>query len=363
MTQLLTNSRMSTFRACPRRHYYRYEVGIAPEQEDIALRVGTAFHAALEAADLGEDPEAAITARGDLDPYDAAMVAAMFVVHRERYAGQTLAVVATELDFELPLRNPDTGALTPIWRLAGKVDRIFRLPDGRLAILDYKTTGEDITPGSDYWLRLQLDQQMSLYVLAARELGHPVQTILYDVTKRPQLRPMKATPVEERKYTAKPSKLADGTVRPAGSLYANQRETDETPDEFAARVADAMRAEPERFFVRHEIARLDSDLDEMRAELWHQQLAIREAQRSGRWFRNPGACVVPYRCPFLGPCSCSADVTRSLPDGFKRLQSVHPELETVNSGPAQGGLFDATAPGQAGAAVQLGQAAAECERR
>lgn len=323
--QLLTNSRLSTFRACPRRHYLRYEVGVVPEEEERALRVGTAYHAALEAADLGRDPEQAIDDLGTLDAHDAAMVAAMFAVHSERWAGHTLEVIATELAFEMPLVNPDTGAPTPIWRLAGKIDRIYRLPDGRLAIKDYKTTSEDISPGSDYWLRLSLDQQMSIYVIAARELGHDVQTILYDATVRPTHRPHKATPIEERKYTQKTSRLADGTVRPAGSLHANQREADETPAEFAARVADAMRAEPDRFFARHEIARLDRDLDETRAEIWSQQLAIREAQRSGRWYRNPGACVTPYRCPYLSICPTQVNPACA-PSGFRIVADVHPEL-------------------------------------
>jgi len=323
-TQLLTHSRLSTFRACPRRHFLRYEVGLVPEDEERALRIGTAYHAAHEAMDLGRDPEAAITALGTLDAHDAAMVAAMLVVHRQRWEGHALEVVATELQFELPLVNPDTGSATPVWRIAGKIDRIYRLADGRLCVQDYKTTTEDISPGSDYWLRLSLDQQMSIYVLAARELGHDVQTILYDVTTRPLHKPQRATPVEERKYTQRASKLADGTVRPVGSLHADQRETDETPEEFAARVATMMRRDPDRYFARHEIARLDRDLKETRGEIWSQQLAMREAQRSGRWYRNPGACVSPYRCQYLSICQTFDG--NGVPSGFRKLDNVHPEL-------------------------------------
>lgn len=326
-SELLTHSRLSCFRACPRKHFLRYELALAPEEDELALRIGTAFHAALEAADIGRDPEAAIRARGDLDAHDAAMVAAMFAVHRERWEGDTLEVVASELQFEIDVVNPETGSPSKLWRLAGKIDRIYRLPSGRLAVQDYKTTTEDLSSGSDYWLRLSLDQQMSLYVIAARELGYDVQTILYDVTRRPQQRPHKATPLEERKYTEKASRLKDGSVRPAGSLYANQREYDETPEEFAARVAETMRFDPAAFFARHEIARLEADLDETRAEVWQQQLALREAQRSSRWYRNPGSCVTPYRCAYIPICALhSLNAGSPAPTGFKRLPSVHPEL-------------------------------------
>jgi RecB family exonuclease len=313
MTQLLTNSRLSAFRKCPKFHELRYEIGLAPDEESEALRIGTAFHAAKEAADMGQDPEAAMAALGTLDAFELAMVAAMFTVHCERWAGDTLEVVASELSFELPVCNPDTGAATPIWRIAGKIDRIYRLPDGRLAVQDYKTTTEDLSPGSDYWLRLALDQQMSIYVLAARELGYDVQSILYDVTARPLQRPFKKTPDDKIK------------LKKNGEPYADTRLQDETPFEFTVRVAEAMRADPTRYFARHEIARTDRDLDECRGEVWSQQLAIREAQRSGRWFRNPGSCVTPYRCPYLPICHTQIRPDCA-PSGFRILADVHPEL-------------------------------------
>lgn len=327
--QLLTHSRLSCFRACPRKHELRFEVGIAPEQESEALRIGTAFHAAQEAADTGADPEAAIGSLGTLDAYEMGLVAAMFTVHRERWAGDTLEVVASELAFELPLRNPATGAATPLWRLAGVIDRIYRLPDGTLAIQDYKTTTDDISPGSDYWLRLSLDQQMSLYVIAARELGHDVSTILYDVTVRPLLRPYRKTPNDKIQ------------LKKNGEPYANTRLQDESPFDYTVRVANAMRAEPARYFARHEIARLDRDLEATRMEVWQQAQSIRTAQRLGYWWRTPGACVTPYRCPYLAVCH--QDITKqNIPAGYRLLDDVHPELSKATE---QGQACSATQPG------------------
>lgn len=334
MSNLLTYSRLQCFRACPRRHELRYEIGIEPEEPSVALRVGTAFHAAQEACDLGLDVDTVVM-QSVGDPYMAALVMAMFTVHREQPHGDE-EVVATELGFDLPLTNPETGAASKVWRLAGKIDRIYR-SGGRLIKKDYKTTTEDISPGSDYWLRLSLDQQMSIYLIAARELGHDIQSILYDVTVRPQLRPHKATPPEERKYTQKASKLADGTVRPAGSLYAGQREVDETPVEFCVRVADTMRANPSDYFARHEIPRLDSDLEEARREMWSQQQTMREMQRRAYWYRNPGSCVTPYRCAYLPICQGQVSQDR-VPAGFRLLADVHPELSTASPGQAGQGV-------------------------
>jgi hypothetical protein len=310
--QLLTHSRLSCFRACPRRHQLRYEFGLVPTQDDSVLRVGSGFHAALEANDLDLDPDEAIGERIE-DPFEMAMVAAMFNGHLSRWAGDRLRAVSTELEFSLPLRNPATGRPTQVWTLAGKIDRIVELSGGRLALMEYKTTSQDFSPGAEYWLKLHMDQQLSIYVIAARSLGWNVETVLYDVTRRPMLRPYKATPEAVRKYTKD------------GRLYANQRDTDETPEEYAARIAEDIASRPEHYFARIEIARLDRDLEECAAELWNQQLAIREMQRARRWYRNPGSCFSIRPCEYLNIC-LNDDLDERTPEGFIRLEDQHPEL-------------------------------------
>lgn len=310
----LTHSRLACFRSCPRKHQIRYEFGITPVVDSFALRVGSAFHAALEARDKGLDPEAAIGERVE-DPYDLALVAAMFDAHERHYAKSPVETVASEQVFEMPLRNPETGAATPNWVLKGVIDRIVRLPDGRLALMENKTTSRDFSPGADYWVRLQLDQQLSIYLMAARHLGHKIDTILYDVTKRPGQRPLKATPEEKRTY------------KKDGTLYANQRDKDETPEEYAARVAAAIAEEPDKFFARIEIARLDQDLEECAKAVWDQQIAIRQAQKSGAWYRNPEACFSAggFTCEYLPICQ-NRDLDTTTPADYQRLKDAHPEL-------------------------------------
>jgi len=310
--QLLTHSRLACFRACPRKHYLRYELGLRPAETGYALRVGSAFHAALEAADKGLDPGEAIGQRLE-DPYDLAMVAAMFDAHQRQYADQHLVPVASEQRFDLPLINPSTGWPTTVWRLAGVADRIVQLQDGRLALMEYKTTSRDFSPGAEYWLRLRMDQQLSIYVLAARSMGYDIQTILYDVTRRPGLRPYKATPPEKRQY------------KKDGTLYASQRAEDETPGEYAKRIAEDIAFRPDYYFARIEIARLEQDIEACALELWQQQIAIRTAQNSGHWYRNPGACFSPFACEYLPVCE-NSDLETTTPTGYVRSDLIHPEL-------------------------------------
>lgn len=330
-TLTLTHSRLACFRACPRRHQLRYEFLLRPEIDSDVLRIGRAFAVAVEADSKGLDHEAALAGRLD-DPFEAAMVAAMFACHKARWSAAPLKSVAEELPFDIAVVNPETGRASTVWRLAGRIDRIVRLPDGRLALMEYKTTSRDFAPGSHYWTRLHLDLQLSIYLIAARELGYEIDTILYDVTRRPSLRPLKATPPDARKYTKD------------GRLYATQREADETPEDFATRVATYLSENAEGSFARIEIARTDDELRDCQREVWAQQLVLREAQRSGCWFRNPESCVsaTGTTCEYLPVCQFTDLATRT-PVGFRRAEETHEEL--ANASPGQAGY---ARPGQAG---------------
>lgn len=334
MPETLTHSRLACFRACPRRHQLRYELLLRPEIDSDVLRIGRAFAVAVEADSKGLDAETALAGRLD-DPFEAAMVAAMFTCHKARWSAASLESVAEELPFDIPVLNPETGRDSRVWRLAGRIDRIVRLADGRLALMEYKTTSRDFAPGSHYWTRLHLDLQLSIYLIAARELGYAIDTILYDVTRRPSLRPLKATPPEVRKYTKD------------GRLYATQRETDETPEEFAVRVSTYLSENAEASFARIEIARTDDELRDCRREVWAQQLVLREAQRSGCWYRNPESCVsaTGTTCEYLPICQFN-DLDVRTPLGFRRAEDAHEELTRLPyADPGQAGY---ARPGQAG---------------
>ena len=331
--QLLTHSRMACAKACLRKHQYMYELGLRPARESDALSIGRAIHAGLEvfASAATDDFDAAMlgalkaaTTGYDVipdsiaDPYEWAIqrVIVERLVHAYllRYREDQLDVVATECEFELPLINPDTGAESKTFRLAGKIDRVVRQPDGRLAVLETKTTSSSLNDGSDYWPRLRLDSQISIYVHAARQLGFAVETVLYDVIRKPEISPLRATPPEKRKFTKE------------GKLYGNQREADETPDAFAERLSADIASRPDFYFARREIPRLEADLAEAQAEWWQQAQLLRDCHRTGRWFRNTASCLQPYRCPFTEICFTGAHPEQSLPAGFVRVNNIHPEL-------------------------------------
>lgn len=330
---LLTHSRMACYRACNYRHYLAYECGLRPATDSKPLRFGRAFHAGLEAIDKTGDASAACEVvrslyaecpqQIPLDEWQTECETCVALVwHHDLYYGRAdVEVVATELAFTLNLTNPATKSSSTKWKKAGKIDRIVRLQDGRLAVQEYKTATDEIRPSSDYWSRLRIDQQISMYYAAAKALGYDVQTVIYDATRKPTIRRCEATPPENRKY------------KKDGSLYANQREHDETPDEFIERLHADISERPDWYFQRQEIPRLKDDLTTFEIEVWQTKDQINTARAFGAWPRNTDACTRPDRpCAYKNPCWNGWRPGDSVPDGFEIVNNLHPELESDNDG-------------------------------
>jgi len=306
-SSLLTATRLSCLRRCCRQHYYRYELGLSRIRRAAPLRFGSAFHVGLALhRGLFRDADAAVidTATGGYevcpdwaDPTDWAVereqLRQLLAGHFWRYRDDNLGFLTVEGIFELPLINPTTGGSSRTFRLAGKMDGIVRLADGRLAVLEYKTAGEDISPDSAYWLRLRRDGQISMYVLAARALGHDVATVLYDVTRKPTIRLRKG----------------------------------ETPEQYGERLLKDIGDRPDYYFQRREIPCLEDQLEQFRCELWQQAKLLLACRRHGWWFRNVSALTC-RNCQFSHFCLDGVTVVPDgpPPSGFEFLPDVHPEL-------------------------------------
>lgn len=344
---LLTASSMRTFQRCPREYYWRYEQGLQPVGERAeTLRFGTLVHKALEAwwgvakpldVESEEDPRlvAALDALREhqmtVDPYQFEVAWAMMVAYHHRWGNESLEAMAVELEFRADLVNPATRAPSRTWQHGGKLDVVAReTTTGRTMLVEHKTSSEDIGPGSEYWRRLQLDAQVSLYFTGAKAHGMNLDGCVYDVLGKPKLRPYKATPPEERKYTK------------GGALYASQREEDETPKEFGARVMRAIAENPDRYFQRGEVVRLEDDQFEFGFDAWAIGREVRERQLSGLWARNPDSCSRYGRtCDYFDICTGAAraeDTSRFTQLPWPHSELTPPELEAPCAEPEGEGL-------------------------
>lgn len=330
--KLLTNSSIGAAKACMRRYELSYVLGLRPLDDGEARSAGTLFHSAVEArAHGGVDAGYAVIHASERPEYERARVDAMFTGHVWYWENQPLEEVATELAFRIPLLNPETGAASRTFVLAGKLDRIVRLPDGRLAIGEYKTTGEDVSSGGDWWRRLRRDLQSSIYWMAARVMGYEVEAIVYDVTRRPAHRPTQVPLLDDqgmkivldaggqRVMNAKGGKPRQTASEKDGWVLQTRPET---VDEYRERVLGVMTGEPDKYFTRGELARTAAELESASYDVWWYAQQLGDAYRLGRWPRNSAMC---HGCDFDPICDGEALDTHT-PAGFVRLTDVHPEL-------------------------------------
>lgn len=318
---LLTHSRITCWLTCRHKHHIEYELGMRREMSP-ALRMGDIWHDARHVLNMTGDALTAnerIVARyyqvlnpelqaQDGERYDR------FLLEREilrrllqgwvhRWKDEPREVVESELAFDQPLRNPKTNRASRIWRSAGKIDAIIKLPGKGLALEELKTTSESIAPDSKYWKALRLDAQISRYMLAALRFGYPVETVMYDVVHKPGTRP---------------------------KMVNKKRET---VLEYSQRLAVDIAERPEFYFARVEVPRLRGDIEAMRTELWQIGQDMREAERKRRRYLSSEACIgKKYTCEHLDACSNHTDLVNQTPDGYHRLTtSLHPELEPTNA--------------------------------
>lgn len=323
---LLTQSRIRSFRACPRRHYYAYQLARRPIATGDALSFGTCFHRGLELwwreASLPHRERLQVAlaamrlqASSEQSPLEAAALAAAEALlegYHVRWLCEDWRTVDVEIQLEADLVNPDTGRPSRTFRLAGKLDGLATRGDDHY-IVEHKTTSQDISPGSDYWRRLYLDTQVSHYHALAHANGYEVQGCLYDVVRKPGRRVKSATPEDKRKY------------RKDGALYAGQREEDESIASYKDRLREAIANEPDKYYQRSIIVRLPDELDHHHKDIWLVAQHMRDAIRLGSHPRNADACIQYSRpCDYFDVCTGVQDIGD---DYLFRSTTQHPELE------------------------------------
>ena len=295
--ELLTASRMGAMLTCPRKHYWKYEVGLGATSEGAALKFGSAWHAAMEARWKGAQPETcfALALEGrNFDEITAATLSGLLFAYCDHYRNDSglISEIHAEVEFETPIDGSRT------FVAAGKLDGLAVLKDGRQALVEHKTAGIDIGPDSDYWLRLRADSQIFQYVKAARDMDWNVQTVIYDVTRKPAIRQKK----------------------------------DETPEQFGERLTTDALERPEFYFARREVPVLDQDLEEFeynRVQTSRMILDRRRQQKEDRperaWPRHVNGMICPF-CEYRNFCLQNIQVDiKNPPIGFS-IKKIHSEL-------------------------------------
>jgi hypothetical protein len=366
----LTNSRASAFRECPRKCFYLYEAGIRTVKTETPLRFGSQFHKGLEiynkTGDIDKGIEEAIKPYSFYPPWiltpddrqrfidERTVLIELLAAHVDHWSRlDPIQVIKPEAVFIVPIINPRTGHRSKIFDAAGQRDAIA-IWRRKNALVEYKTTSADISPESVYWQRLQLDSQISHYFLGGLMEGIALDTVLYDVTRKPkaelfyrQMYPVLEDGLKVLVWKADGTRVTNKDGSPAQRCPAGKTEEIETVaaletiESHAERIRADITERPEAYFQRREIARSRAEIEEYQGELWQTAQQMRYSQNNQIWVRNGNICFRYFSsrpCPYWDICTTGRHLETMTDSeiagaGFERLQNVHPELikEDVNN--------------------------------
>jgi len=273
--------------------------------------------------------------------YDIEMVEALLRGYWNRWSGAPVKPIHSELAFKVPLVNPGTGRGSRTFELEGVIDKVINIPDYGICIGEHKTTVDEIGPGADYWKGLAIDLQVTAYLTAAQAMGIDVKSCLYDVLRKPGIRPKEVNhlhPEDKLPQVMTPS--GERLIKKNGEPYKTKPKDrpdsfilrrPETPKEFGARLKAILTENPKEYFRREQVQRIGNDLEDGQQDLWDWGQALRESIKNNRWPRNDKHCKSPgMTCQFRALCTAGFNPMRDgledLPEEFHVIETAHPEL-------------------------------------
>lgn len=243
----------------------------------------------------------------NLDSVTESTIYALMTGYAETWTNSRWRAVAVEQEFRLPIHNPDAKrqSVSKSFEYAGKVDLIVEDTDrpGDYYLMDHKTSSEDIADvGGDFWKRLLLSTQASHYQLACHQAGVKLAGCVWDVIRKPTIRPRKVTKAEQATLAS------EGTYQGirVDEWHAQNPVESEDGHLYGLRVLADIRENPSKYFQRRIVPRSERELLEYARDLWGTSTLIRESKARGEYFRTGAthSCFQFNRsCDYLDICS------------------------------------------------------------
>lgn len=256
-------------------------------------------------------------ARGLLRGYDA------------RWHGQSLQLLECEKTYQSPLYNLQTQRRSRTFTLAGKIDKLA--DQEGLTLYDHKTTSLDISdPNSVYWRQLAVESQPSHYTYLLHLNGIKVDRVCWDVVRKPGIRPRRLKKDEIKEVGRSGVYFGHPVSEPTQQGVFDGWLSDENAELYELRVWRETTDNPENYFQRRSVTRLNDEIAEYANELWQVGQSIKDTRRNEHWFRNSGACLLyGTPCEYLGICS-GHDTPDS--DRWTNRDQRHSELDLGHNG-------------------------------
>lgn len=332
MSETLSPSRMNCLLECPRKHYYKYELGIERLEKSKALSFGSAWADFKQRYREGVPAEEAIAktieAQQDTTNLSIPMFVAMAAAYNECYGEvQPYSKIYPEVEFD---RKMDE--VPGDFRAFGRLDAICVTKGGEHVINEDKTTSQDITPGAQYWDRVLFNVQILQYIYETRLLGWDVNRVVYEVSRKPKTERKIVPSLDEKGMkivtvdaTGERAMNKNGTPRQtAGEGFTMQGRL-ETDEEYANRMKADILADPTRYFAQQDVYVTDDSLVEFAAHrvscarsiLMYREAANGLEKPAQAWPRNVDTGKCRNLCEFCGFCLQGWSVEDGmLPEGY-----------------------------------------------
>lgn len=314
MKRRISATSAQDFATCPRKYYYRHILGWRPVKAEDALTFGTAWHKLMEIGPREGLPQLLdLPETAGMDEYTRAKLAAMATAYADLWRPSETA----EQAFEYRLQGTH-------WRVVGRIDGLNK---SIRQVVEYKTTGSDISDGATYWTRLRYNLQVLLYAAISDALE-----ARYVVARKPALRPKDVPVLDDDGLkivrsltTGERCYLANG--KPAQRSEAGVSElvtTPESSEEYFARVLEDIRGRMDYYFAEREIAIDTASVCEAVNDIVGICREIATCNRNSyrckterhAWRRNCTEVNCQF-CPFRGLClDIDYSPENGVPEGF-----------------------------------------------
>jgi len=372
----LSASAIKDFKACPMRYRNAHYYGIRPVVDTEAKRVGTNWHKIQEINGASYDSDEArmeavvaelnevygkIPDALDMEKLEIERIILLYSLlgYNWYYGNQKEEVLATEIKFEIPVVNPETGRALPNVVNRGKIDKLIRV-NGLIYVKEHKSTSSSVDPDSDFWGHLKLDTQTNNYVYAARKLqaqgkleqygiyadkhyDAPIAGVYFDAWHKPGIRPKKLSQGDSKKFVEDGMYCggekfeviceANHTIIVNNKLVgveSGKKEGTfairETPEMFGARLLQDIVERSEFYFNCKELTKTDQDIIKFEWELYNIYKTIQEMVKTEHWYSDENQCEAKFKCDYMEQCYNNILIDQDhVPDGmeliFKREKS------------------------------------------
>lgn len=379
---VVTDSELSTWRACPQLHHFQYRERLRPLIEAKALAIGTIVHAGIRsgllvgwraddtrtisqrvadqiaASALGVDDRVAKWASQSVrhgsevdwqrlleDVEETATMVKWMLRHYFETAKQDLIeleLVETEMPFEVAMRDAKERPVSHL-RYAGVRDAVYYDPLYNQLVLDeHKTSGGDPRAIER---RVEMDTQTAGYLHAIREqhrFGTPFRTVTgREVPVDAGIGRVRYN-VLRKTYPEPPKVNKDGSVSVAmctttvemyeAALEEQEKVRGKPRTDKQVAFLEALVARGDQFFARVEWHRTKPEVERWRSDAFVDASRIRAADRDpSHRTRNVGHCNMPWSLPCSYRSVCLDPSAPEIRQQFRVVEDQHAEVRSAET--------------------------------